>query len=566
MKRTVAAALAVVLTLGSAVATAVPAAASSSSDINYVKGANSGKCVPASKQTSSTAPKISVLKKNTSTQAIRVSVGRQASALCYEIQYSTNSTFAKNVTTVQRGRSGTNNPEQTISSLKDNTRYYFRVRSVQPNGNASKWSSSVNEATKARAPKPITTSWKHTAAGNVQISWKHDGAYTKSIRLHVASSSFAQGKRGQNHQVFNLPANARSYTLTSADLKKLAAPVGSGRVLRFRVEARNTGATETRVKYSSGSAAAIVGQPLNKAPKSATTLTIASYNVTSASANPSNKKWANRKKAVAQQIVNSKAGIVGVQEAITLKQGKSTQIKQLLSEVKSAQKKKDKKVKWKLTRDTRYIKRGKPGGNDGQRILYDSAKYKMVSKCKNTTGTGKNNDYSSSCTVKLPRVGAAKFQRFAQVVQFEDKKTKQRFWVVNTHLEHRKGAKYDKNRDKQVAKILNHVKKVNKANKPVFFLGDLNSSNKRAENLKTIDRLLKSGYVDSASAKKTKNIAYHTYNNWQKQKASPAKFGSRIDFILGKGKNVHFSQYTTVKNGYKASDHNLIKATVKFTD
>ncbi|MFD2840024.1 endonuclease/exonuclease/phosphatase family protein [Populibacterium corticicola] len=566
MKRTVAAALAAVLTLGSAVATAVPAAASSSSDINYVKGANSKDCVPASKQTSSTAPKISVLKKNTSTQGIRVSVGRQASALCYEIQYSTNSTFAKNVTTVQRGRSGTNNPEQTISSLKDNTRYYFRVRSVQPNGNASKWSSSVNEATKARAPKPITTSWKHTAAGNVQISWKHNGAYTKSIRLHVASSSFAQGKRGQNHQVFNLPANARSYTLTSADLKALGAPVGSGRVLRFRVEARNTGATETRVKYSSGSAAAIVGQPLNKAPKSATTLTIASYNVTSASANPSNKKWANRKKTVAQQIVNSKAGIVGVQEAITLKQGNSTQIKQLLSEVKAAQKKKDKKVKWKLTRDTRYIKRGKPGGNDGQRILYDSAKYKMVSKCKNTTGKGKNNDYSSSCTVKLPRVGAAKFQRFAQVVQFEDKKTKQRFWVVNTHLEHRKGAKYDKNRDKQVATILNHVKKVNKANKPVFFLGDLNSSNKRAENLKTIDRLLKNGYIDSASAKKTKNIAYHTYNNWQKQKASPAKFGSRIDFILGKGKNVHFSQYTTVKNGYKASDHNLIKATVKFTD
>jgi endonuclease/exonuclease/phosphatase family metal-dependent hydrolase len=450
--------------------------------------------------------------------------------------------------------------------LKDNTRYYVRVRTVDTNGKASKWSSSVNEATKARAPLALTTSWKHTAAGNVQISWKHNGAYTKSIRLHVASSSFAQGKRGQNHQVFNLPANARSYTLTSADLKALGAPVGSGRVLRFRVEARNTGATETRVKYSSGSAAAIVGQPLNKAPKSATTLTIASYNVTSASANPSNKKWANRKKAVAQQIVNSKAGIVGVQEAITLKQGNSTQIKQLLSEVKAAQKKKDKKVKWKLTRDTRYIKRGKPGGNDGQRILYDSAKYKMVSKCKNTTGKGKNNDYSSSCTVKLPRVGAAKFQRFAQVVQFEDKKTKQRFWVVNTHLEHRKGAKYDKNRDKQVATILNHVKKVNKANKPVFFLGDLNSSNKRAENLKTIDRLLKNGYIDSASAKKTKDIAYHTYNNWQKQKASPAKFGSRIDFILGKGKNVHFSQYTTVKNGYKASDHNLIKATVKFTD
>lgn len=519
---------------------------------------------------SAAGPKVGVVGSRTSTQGIRATLGWSGGYACYEVQYSTSANFTSNVKTLER-YSPANKPTDsefglTLTGLPNNTLFYIRARQITNAGVATKWSASAKEATESRAPLDVKVKWSHTSTGHVKITWTHNGAYTTHQRVHIATSSFDSGKKGTKHQIINVPRSARSYTLTDSDLAKLNTPVNSGRVIRFRVEARNQGPNPVRTKFSTGhTPSAIVGQAKNSAPKEATTVVVASYNVTSAAANPKNKQWKNRRTHVAAQIVNSKAGIVGLQEAITLKQGSSTQIKQLLSDVKKQQAKKNKKVKWKLVRDTRYIKRGKAGGNDGQRIMYDSAKYKLVSKCSNKTGKGKNSDYSMSCVVKLPRVGSASSQKFASYAQFQDRATKKKFWVVSVHLEHRKGAKYDKNRMKQMSTVLKRIDKVNKKNEPVLMLGDLNSSNKRDTSLATIDSVLRTGFVDAASAKQTKDVAYHTYNDWKKQKASASKFGSRIDFIMGKGRDLHFSQYTTVKNGYKASDHNLVKATVKFS-
>lgn len=516
--------------------------------------------------------KISFDNSRTSTQTLRVNIGWLSGQDRYDVQYSKDKTFATGVTTIQR-----NSPSkkanvasdfgQSLSDLPQNTTYYVRARAVADSGSAGAWSSVIKGTTKSKAPLEVKVGWSQTSTGHIKIKWSHNGAYTTNQRVHLATTSFNSGSKGEDHRIIKVSKDARSYTLTDADLAALNAPVGSGRVIRFRVEARNEGLNPTRTKFNTGlTPSAIVGQPRGAAPTNATSLTIATYNVTSAAANPKNHLWKNRKTQVAQQIVNAKAGIVGIQEAITLKQGSSTQIKQLLSEVKKQQAKKNKAVKWKLVRDTRYIKRGKPGGNDGQRILYDSSKYKLLSTCKNKTGSGKNSDYSMSCAVKLPRAGSASSQKFATFAQFQDRTTKAKFWVVSVHLEHRDGAKYDKNRKAQVKVVLDKIKKINKSNQPVMLVGDLNSSNKRETSLATLDSILKNGFVDAASAKSTANLAYPTYNNWQKQSANVTKYASRIDFIMGKGANVHFSKYTTVKNGYKASDHNIVKATVKFTN
>lgn len=543
----------------------------SSSAIKYVNGTDASKCVGVTSEGTGTAPKPSIISSRVSTEAMRVAIGWQSNKNCYEIQYAKNSNFSSGVTSVKRASTKSKPADkewgQTLTDLTNNARYYVRIRSIDANGKTSAWSTTVNAATKSKAPLEIKVKWSHTATGHIKISWTHNGAYTTAQRVHIATSSFESGKKGDSHRIIKVSKDARSYTLTDEDLKALNSPVGSGRVIRFRVEARNEGPNPTRTKFNTGQTpSAIVGQPRSSAPANATSLTIASYNVTSAAANPKNHQWKNRKTEVAKQIVNAKAGIVGLQEAITLKQSSSTQIKQLLSEVKKQQAKKNKAVKWKLVRDSRYIKRGTAGGNDGQRILYDSAKYKLLSSCKNKTGSGKNSDYSMSCVVKLPRAGSASSQKFATFAQFQDRTTKAKFWVVSVHLEHRDGAKYDKNRKAQIKVVLDKIAKINKTNQPVMLVGDLNASNKRATSLATIDTVLKNGFVDAATAKSTKNLAYPTYNNWAKQSASVSKYGSRIDFIMGKGANVHFSQYTTVKNGYKASDHNIVKATVKFTN
>lgn len=556
MKKLLSAGLVIALSVAGTIS--VPVAASASDPV----------CAPAINQgTNNVKPTLTLEKSSPSTQSMRVRTTWHAGQSCVQYQWATDTGFTKNV-----GSLSFNSPNKktsvpsdfgrVIQPLLDNEKYYVRARVVSDAGVAGPWSSRISGTTNARMPELITgVKWSRTSDGRVKITWKHNAAVTSRFRVHLATTPFNPGKRGANHQIINIPLSSRSYTVSAQQLKALGTPIGSGRDFRFRIEAQNAGDKETRSRFSSSSEVAMAGQ-INKAiSKPKTTVKIGSFNVVSPRAEGRNPSWSSRRVAVAKQIVNSKAGIIGLQEASTNKAGSTTQVKQLLSTVKAEQKKKSKAVKWKLVRSTRYIKPGQPGGDDGARIIYDSAKYKLVSKCSDTTGKGKKKaQYSTSCAIKLPRLGSVNYQRSASVAQFQDRKTKQKFWVVSAHLEHRKGAKYDKNRKAQVDTIFKHINKVNKAGLPVFVVGDLNSSSSRLTDYPLIDKFLKTGYYDASTAPKASGQKYATFNAWKSQKAVPSGHAARIDFILAKGKNTYVKKYTNMKQGKKASDHNLIYA------
>lgn len=420
-------------------------------------------------------------------------------------------------------------------------------------------------AAKLSKPLPITSvSSARTSKGEIRVRWTHDGSQTTSQRIHVATSSFNSGGRGKNHIIINLSANQRSYTLTAEQLKKVKSPIGSARMIWYRVEARNERGTEALSAFTHGeSPTAIVGQPNNEKPAKATTLDVATYNVVTATASPAGKSWTSRKKAVAAQIVKADVGIVGLQEAITYKQGSSTQIKQLLSEVQKAQKAVDPSVKWKLTRSTRYVSPKVKGGEDGSRILYDSARYKLLTACRDSFGSGASKNYSASCSMKLPRYNSSETQTYLAYAQFEDRKTKERFWVASFHLKADKASKYDSLRAKQTSAVLKKMNQLAGTKTPVIFLADTNSSTMHNQKQSVMNQLLADKYIDSASAVKTTNLAYNSYNHWTKQSKQYEDYGYRIDYVMARGKGVHFASHVMyMKNAYKASDHNLIKARI----
>ncbi len=495
---------------------------------------------------------------------MRVNLTWVSGPKCVQYQWATNSAFTKNVKTMifnnpSRASSVPDDFGRTLPSLRNNTKYFIRARLINAAGGVGPWSNLITGVTNARTPEPINVKAGKVSNGRVKLSWVHNTQFTTSFRVHIASTPFTGGKKGKNHTVISLPVTAKSVVLTKKQLAALGTPIGSGRSFRYRVEARNVGASETRSRYSHTSTVAVAGQPNTKPKKPKTSLRIGTFNVASVKASGRNPSWSSRRSTVAKYIVNSKAGIIGLQEASTNKAGRSTQLKQLLAEVKSAQKKKKKSVKWKLVRSTRYIKPGQPGGDDGARILYDSARYKLLSKCSDTTGKGKKKrSYSTSCTVKLPRLGGVNYQRSAAVAQFQDRKTKQKFWVVSAHLEHRKGSKYHKNRKAQVDTILKHMRKVNKKSLPVFFVGDLNSSSARSSDFSIVNRLFKAGYFDGATAEKSSGLKYSTFNGWKKQKAASSGVAGRIDFVFANSKNVYATKYTNKFHGQKATDHNLV--------
>ncbi|WP_029068354.1 endonuclease/exonuclease/phosphatase family protein [Jonesia quinghaiensis] len=412
-----------------------------------------------------------------------------------------------------------------------------------------------------RTPSWYTVNAQPASGGRVAITWEHNGVRTTSQRLHLAAATFAPGSKGPHHRVIELPATARSYTLTAGELRSIRSAIGTARDFRFRLEAINTDSTGSTSKFSP-LGYGIAGQPLSKKPTQATTLTVASYNITGAGTGGEEKPWAKRRTAVAQEVVNSKAGIVAVQEALTKKTSKKSktgQINQFLSSVRSVQRKKDRSVNWKMVRTTRYVRPGINGGNDGARILYDANRYKLISTCKQTT---KKKKYSTSCAIKLPRIGIDRYQRYAAIAQFKDRKTGKRFWFVSAHLEHRWGAKYDKNRAAQMATILKRIDKVNSAGRPVILAGDLNSSTKRTQNFSTLNKVYSAGFIDTATAPRRTGLNYNTYNNWRTQKADSSGYATRIDFVFARGAAVYASSYSNRVNGYRASDHNLVKATV----
>ena len=143
--------------------------------------------------------------------------------------------------------------------------------------------------------------------------------------------------------------------------------------------------------------------------------------------------------SVAREIKSRNPGIVAIQELGPGRaDGKKAKIKKSLRQTQSLVKalRSVGAGKYKLARTTAYVAPGTSHATQGARILYNKKRYRLVSKCRDTTD-GKN--YSKSCSMDLPvKSGDAKSRRrSAAYAEFEDRRTGKNFWVISVHLDDR---------------------------------------------------------------------------------------------------------------------------------
>jgi endonuclease/exonuclease/phosphatase family metal-dependent hydrolase len=174
----------------------------------------------------------------------------------------------------------------------------------------------------------------------------------------------------------------------------------------------------------------------------AQSLKVMTYNMRLDIASDGLNAWDQRKNFFISQIVFYEPDLFGVQEA------KPNQVIDL------------------TTRLPAYhnigIGREGIGKGESSNIYYKKERFKVdrsdtfwLSETPETISKGWDAAYNRVCTYAL----------------FKDLKTKKRFWVFNTHLDHIG----EEAKTKGIQLILSKIGELNKQNYPVFFMGDLNS-------------------------------------------------------------------------------------------
>ncbi len=158
-----------------------------------------------------------------------------------------------------------------------------------------------------------------------------------------------------------------------------------------------------------------------------------------------------------------------------------------------------------------------------------------------------------SKTPNKPSVGwDAALERVCTYASFENKKTKKKLWVFNTHFDHIGVLA----REKSAELILNHIKKVNVQNDPLVLMGDLNLT-PQEKPIVLIKKELREGFEVS---KTPPSGPKGTFNGFD----TKAPIDRRIDYIFVKGFTVE--NYTHINerldNGKHLSDHLPVLATL----
>ncbi len=171
-------------------------------------------------------------------------------------------------------------------------------------------------------------------------------------------------------------------------------------------------------------------------------ISVMTYNVRYGLADDGKNSWEFRKDFLASQIKFYNPDFIGTQESLPF------QIAFLDSHMT----------------DHSYI--GKSRDEDGKgeysAIFYNRDKFEVIEE----------NTFWLSTTPEKPSKGwDAAYPRICTYGLFKDKKTKNKFWIINTHLDHI-GVKA---REQSVVLILKKIKEINTNNYPLVFMGDLNT-------------------------------------------------------------------------------------------
>lgn len=431
-------------------------------------------------------------------------------------------------------------------------------------------------ATAAAPPTPAAitavTARPGPATGQITLSWRQSGRNTTGFRLVTALNTFSRSSSarpttGRRSRVTSFSARTRSVTLSRSQVYALGAGVASGNALFFRLYAVNTRGGRTAARAYPYLKAVL---PKPAAPKArGTALRIATFNVRTARATHDKRSWNQRASSVAREILSRRPGLVAIQELgpgrADGRKGTTNGTPRQTTSLEGALARNG-GGRYRLTRRTPYVAPEKKSATQGARILYDTSRYTLLTRCRDYTG---KRAYSNSCTVRLPIAAGDNEddRRRGAIAQFRDRRTGKRFWFVSVHLDARHSSraaterKYDALRRNQASFAAAWAARHNRSRLPVVIGGDFNSwQNSRVAN-SSHDRLVQLGYYDTSAARQRVNFSYTTYTAFKTRVPQASHgVGVRLDQLMVKGAwgAARYENVLRASNASRPSDHNLV--------
>jgi len=344
-------------------------------------------------------------------------------------------------------------------------------------------------------------------------------------------------------------------------------------VVPMTAEAAPNSPTDGAVQMASRVAAApLKAEAITQ--RTQTNLRAATFNVrTSRADRGTSRHWLRRALSVAREIKSRNPGVVAIQELGPGRaDGKKAKIKGALRQTESLEKalKSVGAGKYQVVRITAYVKPGTTTGTQGGRLLYDTERYRLITKCEETTG---KSNYNASCSIRLPILSSdgENRRRHGAYAEFEDKRTGQNFFLISIHLDERhsgslsKEKGYDELRRAQASAAYRKVKALNNHGYPVIVAGDINSWHTKRGSHAPHNLLTSQGFKDAVSAKSQIDSRYPTVNHW-KRTLKPNGPGRQVglDVVMVKGASSfkHYENVMKVVDSSRPSDHNLVIADV----
>lgn len=174
----------------------------------------------------------------------------------------------------------------------------------------------------------------------------------------------------------------------------------------------------------------------------AQSLKLMSYNIRFDNPNDGENAWSNRKEYWVSQLSFYEPDIFGIQEALP------NQVLDIAA----------------LLPNYSYVGIGRDGISKGEssNIFFKKDRFKVLKE---------NTFWLSETPNKISKGWDAALHRVCTYALLKDSKTKQTFWVFNTHLDHIGEVA----RTNSIQLILSKIKELNTKEYPVFFMGDFNS-------------------------------------------------------------------------------------------
>lgn len=254
---------------------------------------------------------------------------------------------------------------------------------------------------------------------------------------------------------------------------------------------------------------------------------IMTYNIKYANDDDGKNSWPFRKHHLTKQLKFYEPEIIGFQEA-------------LMEQVKHFEENLENYSHIGVNSDEEKI------GEEYNPVFYKSDLLEVLEK----------NTFWLSETPDEPSKGwDAEFPRVCSYALFKDKKNQNKFWIFNTHFDH----KGEKARVESSKLVLKKIEVVNSEKHPVVLMGDLNTTPEN-ECIQILAEKL------NDSRKISKNVKYGpegTFNKFEPEE----RVTRRIDFIFTSKENVAVLKYAAlseIKDFKFPSDHFPVLVEVKF--